>query len=385
LFGVYDEFLNESCDAHHLYSPQQIAFFQNNLWVTDSSNSRVLKLSGASTVQSRITSAANVFGQADFTSCDNIVGDITGPGLDFPVGVVTDNNGTLWVADASAKVIKRFDNAITLGNYPIHDAYLGTGVQAVTQNDLVGPGYMGIDKLNGHLFVTDSTLFGSGRVLIFKNAQSKGNSANADVVLGQIDFTAKGPKSCTPSAMDTPGEPFYDSVHDTLYLPDLGCQRVTVFYNVLNAANGASADYVIAQKNLSALEYYPINVFSLLSPFGIDYNSVTGLLITDSNLAGTNRVVRHNCVSISTQSITPLPPSNSPSKSQPKTHSKSQTKTPSETRVVVASPSQISAARQTCLDSCKKKFRKCKLTIPAVTLRKCKRQHRACVGLCPAF
>ena len=83
--------------------------------------------------------------------------------------------------------MKKFNNALFVGNYPTPNGYLGTGTSGTTQNQFNNPFYLGIDSSNGHLFVAD---YGNNRVVLFKNAQNKINSSNADVVFGQVDFSS---------------------------------------------------------------------------------------------------------------------------------------------------------------------------------------------------
>ena len=105
---------------------------------------------------------------------------------------------------------------ISVGNYPAPDGYLGTGVSGTTQNQFNNPYFLGIDAVNGHLFVAD---YNNNRVLLFINAQLKSNSANADVVFGQIDFTSSA-STCSNNILNVPIEPFYDAVSDSLFVSD---------------------------------------------------------------------------------------------------------------------------------------------------------------------
>lgn len=164
-----------------------------------------------------MTSAAAVFGRPSFWNCN------AGSGLaDFngPEGAVFDSNGTLWVANSFQNLVKQFRNALSLGSYPTPNSYLGTGAAGATQNTFFQPEYLGIDAANGHLFVSDL----NHRVLLFRDASHKPNSADADVVFGQATFTASSP-ACAKDGLNAPAEPFYDATTDTLFVADFGRHR----------------------------------------------------------------------------------------------------------------------------------------------------------------
>ena len=112
--------------------------------------------------------------------------------------------------------MKKFNNALFVGNYPTPNGYLGTETSGTTQNQFNQPFYLGIDSSNGHLFVAD---YFNNRVLLFKNAQNKINSSNADVVFGQVDFTSSS-IICNQFTLYRPIEPYYDVGSDSLFSID---------------------------------------------------------------------------------------------------------------------------------------------------------------------
>ena len=114
--------------------------------------------------------------------------------------------------------MKKFNNALFLVNYSTPNGYLGTGTSGTTQNQFNNPYYLGIDSSNGHLFVGDRN---NNRVVLFKNAQNKINSSNADVVFGQVDFTSSS-TTCNQFTLYRPIEPYYDVGSDSLFVTDSG-------------------------------------------------------------------------------------------------------------------------------------------------------------------
>ena len=110
--------------------------------------------------------------------------------------------------------MKRFDNAQFLGNLPTPNGWLGNGTAAVTHTTFYTPYYLGIDAVNGHLFVGDDY-----RVLLFQNAQLKSNSAPADLVLGQSSFTSSS-ITCDANTLNNAIEPYFDSQSGSLFVSD---------------------------------------------------------------------------------------------------------------------------------------------------------------------
>ena len=112
--------------------------------------------------------------------------------------------------------MKKFNNALFVGNYPTPNGYLGTGMSGTTQNQFNNTQYLGIDSSNDHLFVSD---YDTNRVMLFKNAQNKINSSNADVVFGQVDFTSSS-TNCNQNTLYNPIESYYDVGSDSLFVSD---------------------------------------------------------------------------------------------------------------------------------------------------------------------
>jgi sugar lactone lactonase YvrE len=158
----------------------------DNLWVSDSVNSRILKFAAVSSLASG-AAATRVLGQPDFTTNTHGTTAQKFYGL---LGVTVDGAGRLWVTDANNNRVLRFDDAATLGNGAAASGVLGqpgfvtfnTGTTAQSINTPTGVVVDG----TGTLYLAE---YFNHRVLIFKNAAAKANGAAADGVIGQPDFT----------------------------------------------------------------------------------------------------------------------------------------------------------------------------------------------------
>jgi sugar lactone lactonase YvrE len=165
-----------------LRDPQFIAFDSSgNLWVTDALNNRVLEFKSPF---ANGMAASVVVGQADFVSS---VVATTATGLVFPAGVAFDSAGNLWVGDAANNRVLQFKPPFANGmraSLVMGQASFTTRTAATTQTGLRVPLGIGFDS-SGNLGVADS---GNNRTLVFRPPFS--NNQNADLVLGQANFTS---------------------------------------------------------------------------------------------------------------------------------------------------------------------------------------------------
>jgi DNA-binding beta-propeller fold protein YncE len=170
-----------------MWNPQDVYVDSaGRLWVADEGNHRVLRFDSAAS-KANGANADGVLGQADFTSRNAAT---TQDGMKFPGAVVVDSSGHLWVKDQDNHRVLRFDNAASKLNGANADGVLGqadfvSAVQGPTQNRMRYPRHIAVDS-GGRLWVADN----GSRVLRFDDAASKANGANADGVLGQVDFTS---------------------------------------------------------------------------------------------------------------------------------------------------------------------------------------------------
>ncbi len=160
----------------------------DNLWVAEAGNHRVLKFDGASSLSNGAT-ATTVLGQPNFTTNSTGTSSVK---MNSPRGLIVDEAGRLWVTDFENSRVLRFDAAATLANGAAasgvlgQSSFVGAG-GGVSAQALDHPTGVMIDGY-GSLYIAD---FFNFRVLIHKNPASKADGAAADTVIGQPDFDTK--------------------------------------------------------------------------------------------------------------------------------------------------------------------------------------------------
>ena len=201
-------------EGRELWSPQGLALDKSVtppiLYVSDTFNNRVLAWKNATGFTNGLT-ADLVIGQVDkyctlaqgpgvATLC---TGSALSTGLNTPTGLTVDANGNLYVADSGNNRILRFPRPFSqTGSYPIPDLVIGqpnlngrsanyTGQVSAQGISLAGFGsFLAFDSF-GDLWITDP---GNRRVLEFTGPKlAGGNGPQADLELGQIDFTTLQP------------------------------------------------------------------------------------------------------------------------------------------------------------------------------------------------
>jgi uncharacterized protein (TIGR03437 family) len=246
--------------------PGQIAFDTGNniLYIADAGNNRVLAYKNPAGVSPGKT-ADLVIGQQDLVST-LAQGPTTAltTGLNQPTGVVVDNKGNLYVADAGNNRIMRFPTPFTqaaAGNSPQPDLVIGqqgfgTGSSpneggncsaktvAFASGSNVQLTSLAID-LNGNLWTTDPL---NNRVLMYPVANLTPNALApvATVVLGQNDFVTCSVGSSqnqnpqlNESILPDPSSLAFDS-SGNLYVAD-GYARVLFFQGPNFATQGQAA------------------------------------------------------------------------------------------------------------------------------------------------
>jgi len=187
-------------------------------------------------------------------------GAATASGILSPRGIAIDpTSGKLFVADLGHHRILRFPDAATLASGADAEAVIGQvnfsgEFPGTSATKFRSPYGVHVDG-SGRLWVADS---GNSRVLMFQNASTLGNGAAADLVLGKPDFTTFSSMPGPPSAlkMDIPRAVFVDAA-DNLWVVDLGFSRVLKFAAVSGLANGAPATTVLGQPNFTTAGIYP--------------------------------------------------------------------------------------------------------------------------------
>ncbi len=277
-------------------TPAALAFdAQDNLYVADYANTRVLKfaapvISGAN--------AAVVLGHATFTDI-LVPSDPTAASLAGPVGVSVDASGNVYVAvpgdnrvmvfaagAASGALAKRVLGQV---DFISNQANPSSSPLASTQS-FSGPSDVKVDAA-GTVYVADS---GNNRVIALPK-----DATVATQVWGQIDFSANGANQVKAAGMNTPFKIAVDYSRSPfpVYVSDANNNRVLVWRDSIRFRTGDPADLVIGQPNLTTAianvdtrgSRTPSKT-SLASPKGIAVDAAGNLYVADS---GNNRVLRY--------------------------------------------------------------------------------------------
>ena len=235
------------------------------LWVADLSNARVLRFDNASTITSG-SPANKVLGQPDFTTGTINTGGVSASTMNRPVGVCVDASGNLYVSDRDNRRVMRYNNAAAKDNGDPADVILGQpdftsitdntgGISAAT----ITRAYGAFVDAGGRLWLADRD---NNRVLRFDNAATKTTGASADGVIGQTNFVLSG-AARTQSGIEGPRSTAVDGM-GRLFVMDEGNNRILVFNNAATKPNGANADNVLGQADfISALNPNPPTASSL--------------------------------------------------------------------------------------------------------------------------
>lgn len=262
---------------------------QGRLFVADALNNRVLRFDSASNKPSG-AHADGVLGQPDFNS--NTIA-LSRRGMNYVRGVAVDQAGHLWVSDQANDRVLRFDSAAGKPNGAEADGVLGqidfTSHRSDTsRNGMNVPRGLAVDQ-QGRLWVANSW---NNRVVRFDDAALKPNGANADGVLGQPDFTT----ALTATTASGMREPIGVAVDPSgrLYVADGTNNRVLWFNDAAGKPNGAAADGVLGQPDFTS-STGATTQGSLRDPWGVEVDIVHNTLwVAD---AENNRVLRFTATS----------------------------------------------------------------------------------------
>jgi sugar lactone lactonase YvrE len=256
------------------------------LWVSDYGNRRILRFDNASS-KATGASADGVLGQPDFVT--NSAGT-TAAKMNRTTGAFVDGAGRLWVAERDNNRVLRFDNAASKANGADADGVLGqpdfvTATAGVSDTVMDQPFGVFVDA-GGRLWVSED---GNSRALRFDNAASKANGGAADGVLGQPDFTTNTYSTTQNQTGNVRG--VWGDAQGRIYLVDEGNSRILVFNNAASLANGANADNVLGQPDFTSSDAPTpptASSFSFPNSMYVD-NASNQIWVAD---AGNNRVLR---------------------------------------------------------------------------------------------
>lgn len=204
-----------------------------------------LAVSGLQAQFTVFPAADRVLGQPNFTSAGIT---ITQNSMFFPAGVAVDPvSGKVFVSVIGHQRILRFANSAAVTNGANAEAVIGqvnytSQTVGTTATLLWGPSSMDIDRL-GRLWVADVS---NNRVLMYEDAANLPEfGAAADLVLGQPDFIT-GSAGTSQTKMSGPIAVHVDAA-DNLWVADFNNNRVLKFANVSSLVNGAAATSVLGQ------------------------------------------------------------------------------------------------------------------------------------------
>jgi len=263
-----------------------------NLWVADSYNNRVLEFP---TSFSNGMSATLVIGQQDLYSNNSAAGP---NGLNLPAGIIFDNAGSLWVADAGNCRVLEFQRPFSDGmaatvviGWKDFSLPFECGTYLGTQSSLSQPWGIAFDKA-GDLFVADFDQGFGGDVVEFKPPFTNGMAAS--VVIGKPGFGVDG---CTgsPDSLCGPAGIAFDSSGNLWVADELQCNSLGKFCNnrVLefgpdqngNFANGQAAILVLGQPDCTSTKCnYPNGKPSqqnMCAPASVGFDSSGDLFVAD--------------------------------------------------------------------------------------------------------
>ncbi|MBS1858566.1 MAG: hypothetical protein JST11_24570 [Acidobacteria bacterium] len=275
-----------------------------HLYVADTYNHRVLGFKDARALKAG-AAADIVIGQPDMATslCNYPAGDATKPSqssLCYPVGLLVDSSGNLYVADSGNGRVVRFPVPFAHAGNEVADVVLGqmnftSRITDPSQYNLAAPYGLAFAGNNG-LLVSDSA---QNRVLYFPFTNGTFTSADngkaASKVFGQPDFTTVTQGSADNQmsnprhlSSDTDGRP---------YVVDAGNNRVLIFDQINNTpATGAHAAFTLGGLN---------------NPFGINVNPNTGeIWVTEYGASQVRKYPKYDTLIFQISSVTT--PANAP-------------------------------------------------------------------------
>jgi sugar lactone lactonase YvrE len=296
--------------ASSLNQPDGITFDgSGNLFISDRQDHRVLEFTPPFTVP---PTASVVFGQTGSFNTANC--NLAAPrlvpnanSLCLPDGVAADSNGNLWINDQSNNRVLRFTPPFpTTSPGPTANLILGqlnftdNAPNSVDSTSYGGPGLLGgpsspagiaLDRSMSpnRLYVADTN---NNRVLGYKNLASFTSGAQADLVIGQVDFAGSAANEGPLPAANTLKLPMGLAVSVTgdLVVADSGNNRVLRFAAPFRGGIIANqpANFVFGQGGSFTSFSCGSGAKSLCTPVGIAFDGAGNLYVTDQ---GNNRAL----------------------------------------------------------------------------------------------
>jgi sugar lactone lactonase YvrE len=264
--------LGSATTSTGLDTPNGLAFDSSgNLWVTDSSNNRVLEYKAPFTTGE---AASLVLGQPDFTTSGDTVTNSSS--LNSPYGLAFDPSGNLWVADLlNGRVLEYkapFSNH-EAASLVIGEPSFTAANDEVSKAGLNAPNSVAFDS-SGNLWVADGH-----RVLEYAAPFSTHEAAS--MVIGQNNYVNSSTVT-TPTGMNGPSGIAFDS-SGNLWVSDRLNNRVLSYPKPFSTFEAASV--VIGQPNFTSSAMPPVTeptATSLSQPSGLAFDS-GNLWVVDGN------------------------------------------------------------------------------------------------------
>ena len=292
------DFISSKCgtaSASSLCAPVSVAVDKSdNLYVADSSNSRVLEYTNPFVACSNTFPCVGgpahlVFGQGgSFSSkaCDSDAGGVSSTTSDLcdPTGVALDGSGNLYVADSGNNRVLKYDSPLTTdstadlvvgqgGDFTSSDCNFDTGGGNSTAQDLCSPIAVALDP-SGNLYVADTL---NERVLEYNSPLTSTSAANK--VFGQggsfssndcdgdtFDIGSSADDLCDPTGVAVDGS-------GNLYVADASNNRVLEYNTPIST--DTTADTVFGQGGDFTSNVCNFDIDSL--PNGLDATSANDL------------------------------------------------------------------------------------------------------------
>ena len=255
-----------------MYNPSGLTTDSSgNIWVTDTSNNRVLEYS---LPFSDGEAATAVIGQADFTSSNLAAAQ---GGLRFPAAVAFDSSGGLWVVDSGNNRVLEFeppfvDSGGMQASLALGQPSLSSTANSTSANGLSFPTSARFDP-TGNLWVADA---GNNRVVEYKAPFSTG--MNASLVIGQANFTSSS-ASATQTGMSSPGSLAFDP-SGNLWLADTNNNRALEY--ALPFSSGMQASLVLGQGVFTSSAAATTRT-GMRAPTEVAFNQAGDLWVADSS------------------------------------------------------------------------------------------------------
>lgn len=246
--------------ANSLAFPTFLAHFDGSLWVSDSTNSRLLKFSLPPTptniIEGSAIVASDTWGQPSLiTGYPNQVVSPNEMGFGRISGVCA-HEKWLLAADVGNQRFLVFDRSdfssgaiSVIGQMDFNSNLANQGAASPAANTL-SVNATGLDPAcafdsRGRLYISDNN---NNRVLVWNQIPlTKG--VNADFVFGQANFTTASAQGCSDSGLNRPTG--IAVINDKLVVNDYGYNR-TLIFDVSTANLKRTADLVIGAPNLTS-------------------------------------------------------------------------------------------------------------------------------------